>query len=270
MQPDLEQFLRRVMRDGEHSLRTFVACSPSSVLERAILGSGIQHLRRCIVAITTERLIQIAVHRDLSPRGALSQIWWGDVKSFRVSMIRRTLVLTFRSGRTQRFTDLAFGDAQAIHDLIAPLAGRGQTTVNKGRESLCALCMTQLRPGSPACPNCHAPMRRRGHAIKLAWWSAGGGYHYLGFPHLAVLAGMIEIGFYAVFAFAIVAALQRHGLMGAIVAVCTTVLFVEWKAAVISHTASLANEATLDLRPRHDGDETLVEILEDAMQWMVK
>lgn len=258
----------RLLRDGEQLIRTFIASSPTSLLERAILGSGVQHLRRCIVALTTVRIVQIAVNRDLTPRGALSQISWGDVKSFQLASLRRTLTITFRNGNRQRFSDLAFADVQVLRELLPDLVGRGMPTAVKEREALCAACLTSLRPASGECPNCHAPMKRRAHAVRLAWWSAGGGYHYLGFPQMAVLAGMIEIFFFAAFLLALATSFQRHGLIGAIGVLSTTVLFIEWKAMIVAHTASLASEITLDASRRPDGEETLFDVIEDAMRWI--
>ncbi|HEX7421298.1 MAG TPA: hypothetical protein VF505_15520, partial [Thermoanaerobaculia bacterium] len=78
---DADSLLQRVLRPDEQLLRTFISCSPAPFLERTLLGSGLQHLRRAIVAVTNERVILIAVTRDLTPRGAVSQIAWGDVKS---------------------------------------------------------------------------------------------------------------------------------------------------------------------------------------------
>jgi hypothetical protein len=268
MHPDIDPLLERLMREDERVLRTFVACTPSPLLERAFLGSGLQHLRRCIVAVTSERIVQIAVHRDLTPRGAVSQISWGDVRSFHVAPIRRALVIRFRNGKTQRFSDLSFADAHALRDLLPPLIGHGQMTSSKARESLCAACLTPLRPGSPACPRCHAPMKRRSHAAKLAWWSAGGGYHYLGFPQMALLAGIIDFVFFAALLLSLVSALHRNGLDAAIIVVCITIVFIEWKALIVAHTASLASETTLDRVRRRDGEETLFDVLGDAVKWV--
>jgi hypothetical protein len=270
MLADIAPLLDRLRRDGEELLHTFVACSPASLGERIVLGSGVQHLRLGVIAVTTQRLVFIAVTRHLRPRGSVSQIWWGDVKSVRVSTIRRTVVITFRNGRTQRLTDLAFGDASKLATILRDLPGTGLPTSAKEREPLCAACLAPLRPNVTSCANCHMRMKRRGHATKLAWWSAGGGYHYLGFPHMAMLAGMIEIAFLGIFVFALAHAITSHGLAGSIAAICTLIVFIEWKALVVSHTASLANELIVDATPPRDGSETLLEVIDDAMQWIYR
>lgn len=263
---DAHSVLQRVLRHGEQPLRTFVACSPSRFLERTILGSGLQHLRRALIAITNERIVMVAVNRDLTPRGAISQIALGNVQSVRVGLLRRTVVLTFRNGNRQRISDLTFSDAQALRELLPPLAGRGQMTAAKEREPLCAECLKPLRPGVPSCPNCRTPMKRSSHAAKLAWWSAGGGYHYLGFRQMALLAGIIDFCFVAAFLIFGVGAMQRHGLSGSIALLCTTVLFIEWKVAIVAHTASLANEMTIDVRRvRDEADDTIFDLIDDAL-----
>lgn len=264
---DADALLRRVLHSDERLLRTFVACSPSPLLERTLLGSGLQHLRLAVVAVTNERMILIGVHRDLAPRGAISQISWGDVKAVRVGVLRRTVSVTFRNGKRQRFSDLTFGAAHALRELLPRLAGNGQMTAAKEREPLCFECLRVLRPGATACPNCHSPMRRRSHAARLAWWSAGGGYHYLGYRQMALLAGLVDFVFVAVFLVAGAVALQHHGLGGAITFLCTTILFIEWKAAIVAHTGSLAREMSLDRRPR-DGEETIFDVIDDALQWL--
>ncbi|GAC1403033.1 MAG: hypothetical protein NVSMB68_16580 [Thermoanaerobaculia bacterium] len=265
---DAGPMLQRILREDEPLLRTFVACTPSPLLERSILGSGLQHLRRAIVAVTNERMILIGVHRDLSPRGTVSQISWGDVKSARVGVLRRTVVLRFRNGTRQRFSDLSFEAAGAMRELLPPLVSSGKMTAAKEREPLCAGCLRVLRPGATLCPNCRAPMKRRSHAARLAWWSAGGGYHYLGFRQMALLAGLVDFLFFVAFLLSGIAALQRHGLSGAIALLCTTVLFIEWKAVIVAHTTSLANEITLDVASSRDGSETIFDVIDDALQWM--
>ena len=265
---DADSLLQRVLRPDEQLLRTFVACSPSPFLERTLLGSGLQHLRRAFIAVTNERIVMVAVNRDLTPRGAISQIALGDVKSVRVGLLRRTVVLTFRNGNRQRISDLTFSDAQALRELLPPLAGRGRMTAAKEREPLCAECLKPLRPGVPSCPNCRTPMKRGSHAAKLAWWSAGGGYHYLGFRQMALLAGIVDFCFIAAFLLSGIAAMQRHGLAGATALLCTTVLFIEWKAAIVAHTASLANEMTIDAQRRREGEDTIFDVIDDALQWL--
>jgi hypothetical protein len=111
-------------------------------------------------------------------------------------------------------------------------------------------------------------MKSRSHAAKLAWWSAGGGYHYLGFTRMAVLTGLVELCFFAVFVVAAAAAFQRNGLSGAIAFVCLTILFLEWKMIVVAHTASLANETTIDLEQRRPENETLFDIMDDSVRWI--
>ncbi len=265
---DAELLLQRVLHSDEHLLRTFVACSPSPLAERSILGSGLQHLRRAVVAVTYERMILIAVHRDLTPRGAISQISFGDVREIRVRAWRRTVVIVFRNGTRQRFSDLTFGAVQALGELLPPLAGRGQMTAAKAREPLCAGCLRVIRQGAPACPYCHAPMKRRRHAARLAWWSAGGGYHYLGFRQMALLTGLIDFFFFAALLLAGLATLRHLHLDAAIALLCTIVLFIEWKAAVVHHTASLAEEMTLDLDRKHDGNDTIFDVIDDALRWL--
>ena len=267
MNPALDAVQQRILRDGETTLRTFVACSPAPLFERAVLGSGLEHLRRAFVIVTNERMILIGVHRDLTPRGAISQISWGDVRSCTIAQVRRTLILRFRNGSKLRFSDLSFADAHALRDLLPRLSGHGQMTSTKEREPLCAACLAPLRPASPSCPNCQAPMKRRGHAVKLAWWSAGGGYHYLGFPQMALLAGIVELVFIAAFVLTLTAVLQWQGIAAAIAVVCLTIVFLEWKAVIAAHTASLANETTLDVN-RREGEDNLFDVLEDAMRWL--
>jgi len=140
-------------------------------------------------------------------------------------------------------------------------------TAAKEREPLCAGCLQPLRPNAPNCPNCHAPMKRRSHATRLAWWSAGGGYHYLGFRQMALLAGLIDFCFFAAFLLSAIEAMQRHGLAGATALLCTTVLFIEWKATIVAHTASLAKETIIDVRRDRDGSDTIFDVIEDALQW---
>lgn len=61
--------------------------------------------------------------------------------------------------------------------------------------------------------------------------------------------------------------MQKHGLTGAIAMLSTTVLFIEWKVAIVAHTASLANEITIDAkRVRDEADDTIFDLIDDALQ----
>ncbi len=237
--------LEDVVRDDETLLRSFICCSPSPLLERTLLGSGVQHLRLAIAGITTKRIILIGINRDQTFRGCVSQIAWGDVKSATIATVRRSMVLTFRNGTKQRFSDLTFADAKELREIVPPLVGQGPMSASKERERLCGACLNVLRPGSASCPNCHAPMKRRDRATRLASWSSPAGYFYLGFTPMALLAGLMDVIFFAAFLLSGYAALQRH-LFGTTALLCVTVLFLEWKALVIAHTTSLANETALD------------------------
>jgi len=152
--------LQRLMRGEEEVRGIVVACSPSPLLERALLGSGVQHLRRCIVVISSQRIVQIAVNRDLTLRDAVSQIAYGDVRQVRFGRLRRTMTLIFRNGQKQRFTDLTFADLQLLQEIIPPLLGHAQPTPAKGREWLCGACLAVLRRGSAVRSDWHAPMKR--------------------------------------------------------------------------------------------------------------
>ena len=239
----VDPILQRLMQ-GEEQLRgVVVACSPSPLLERTLLGSGAQHLRRCIVAVTTERIVQIAVHRDLTLRDAVSQIFFGDVRSARFGRLRRTMTIVFRNGKKQRFTDMTFADMQELRGMMPLLIGHGQATPAKGRQWLCGSCLAALRRGSPFCPNCHTPMKRRDQAVKLAWWWPGGGYGYLGFPQMATLAAIVESGLFILLLIALASALRFHN---ALAVVWLTIIFCQWKAAVAAHAGSLAWETQID------------------------
>jgi hypothetical protein len=239
----VDSILQRLIQGEEEVRGLVVACSPAPLLERALLGSGVQHLRRCIVAVTTNRIVMIAVNRDLSLRDAVSQISYGDIRSVRFGRVRRTMTLTFRNRKKQRFTDLTFADVDLLRKIVPPLIGRGLPTPAKGREWLCGSCLAILRRGSPFCPNCHAPMKRRDQAVKLAWWWPGGGYGYLGFPEMATLTAIVEAGLVVLFLLAVGSALRFDS---ALAVVWLTIIICHWKAAVAAHAGSLAWETQLD------------------------
>ncbi|HEV8658710.1 MAG TPA: hypothetical protein VGS96_08775 [Thermoanaerobaculia bacterium] len=239
----VDPILQRLIQGEEEVRGLVVACSPSPLLERALLGSGVQHLRRCIVAVTSHRIVQIAVNRDLTLRDAVSQILYGDVRSVRFGRLRRTMTVIFRNGRKQRFTDLTFADIELLREIVPPLIGSSHPTPAKGREWLCGSCLAVLRRGSPFCPNCHTPMKRRDQAVKLAWWWPGGGYGYLGFPEMATLTAIVEAGLVVLFLIALASAMRFDS---ALAVVWLTIIFCHWKAAVAAHAGSLAWETQLD------------------------
>ncbi|HEY3055888.1 MAG TPA: hypothetical protein VGK31_08160 [Thermoanaerobaculia bacterium] len=233
----VDPILQRLIQGEEEVLGLVVACSPSPLLERALLGSGVQHLRRCTVAVTTDRIVLIAVHRDLTLRDAVSQISYGDVRSVRFGKLRRTMTIIFRNRKKQRFTDLTFADIELLQKIVPPLIGRGLPTPAKGRECLCGSCLAVLRRGSPFCPNCHAPMKRRDQAVKLAC--------------LLVL-----------FLIALASAVRFDS---ALAVVWLTIIFCLWKAAVAAHAGSLAWETQLDRDTEGRSRPTPADLIRTAM-----
>lgn len=247
-----DPFLSRMLRDHEEVVHVFLACSPAGPVERILLGSGLEHVRRCVVVLTSSRIIQIAVTRALELRDAISQIAWGDIASSSTNALLRTMTVRFRGGGVQRFSGIARADLHALRSLLPALAGIGHPTAAKGRETLCPCCLASLRRGSQVCPSCRSAMKRRDKAVRLSWTWPGGGYAYLGFPQMATLAAIVESGLVILFFLSVAAAIRPGGFLAAVAVVCITIAAVEWKAAVASHTASLSEETYLD----HDrGDE---------------
>ncbi|HSP17743.1 MAG TPA: PH domain-containing protein [Thermoanaerobaculia bacterium] len=263
----IDPILSRMLGEREEVLRVFLACSPSPLLERMSLGSGLQHLRRCIVAVTSDRIVLVAVARDLKPRDSVSQISFGDVASFTFHVVRRTMTIHFRRGTKQRFSDLSLTDVQALRDLLPPLIQNRQPTPTKERESLCACCLAVLRRGSQVCPHCHAPMKRRDEAIRLSWWWPGGGYGYLGFPEMATLTAIVESGIAVLFVLAAMAMTGVHRMVAATAIVALTILFLEWKSAVAAHAARLTEETIFDRDAEGDPRPTPADILLAAVRW---
>ncbi|HSP34182.1 MAG TPA: hypothetical protein VLU46_07705 [Thermoanaerobaculia bacterium] len=96
----------------------------------------------------------------------------------------RTMTLHFRSGQSQRFSDLGRGDLDVLREVWCSVALQRDERRAEARR----YTRGSGQRGSQVCPSCRSPMKRRDKALRLSWARPGGGYAYLGFPQMTTIA----------------------------------------------------------------------------------
>jgi hypothetical protein len=183
--------LRAVLRPGETVLLAAPACSPMSLMEQWTTGWVIYYLKRCLLVVTDRRILELAVRRDLSPRGSVVEIDHGGVVQAKVSsFFSRSLALRYFRGGGDVFPQLDGKAAAKLKALLPSLTGKG-TAAHEGRQHLCPRCLGRLH-SVDRCPQCFLEFKTRAQATRYALLFPGGGYFYTGHPVLGTLDALVE------------------------------------------------------------------------------
>lgn len=190
----LAPLLRTLLRPGEKVLLAVPACSPMSIMEQWTTGWVIYYIKRCQLVVTDQRILELAVRRDLGPRFSACEIEHGGVAEARVSsFLSRSLRLRYRDGRTDVFPQVDAGLAAKLRALLPPLVAQAMgTSAGSGRQHLCPRCAGRL-DAPERCPRCFLEFKTRAKAVKYSLLFPGGGYFYTGHPVMGVMDALVEL-----------------------------------------------------------------------------
>ena len=190
----LSPALSPLLEPGERVLLAAPACSPAGVIEQLTTGWVIYYLKRCVLVLTDRRIVQVMTKPNLTSRGSLAEIRYGDVVESKVSvLLGRKLTFRYRDQRSESFTQLEPASVKKLKVLLPTLTAHGAASAGAGgRQHLCPRCATRLPSGVYRCPTCFLEFKTPEAALKYSVLFPGGGYFYTGHPVLGILDALAE------------------------------------------------------------------------------
>lgn len=190
----LVALLRQFLEPDESIVLAVRGRSPVSTLEAISTGWVIYYARRCVLVVTSKRILHIPVRVNLSPRKSIAEARYGDIATLKFrAFLGRALALTYKSGKRETFSAIPSAEFKKLKMVLNAPPSEGPVTEAGERRHLCPKCMSPLRKDTYECPTCRLEFKSRGQAVRRALLVPGGGWFYTGYPMLGVLYGLIEV-----------------------------------------------------------------------------
>ncbi len=156
-------------------------------------GWIIVYIKRCLLVVTTSRILHLPAKSDFSTRQSVAEISLGDIVQAKVSsFLGRALTLKYRNGKTEKFVYVDGKVVRKLKQILPGLTGKGEQSTTGGRRHICPRCAQPLEPRHYACRQCFLEFKDRSRAIKYSILYPGGGYFYTGHPVLGILDALAE------------------------------------------------------------------------------
>lgn len=183
-------FLLPFLDEGEKIFHITTGCSHVSILEWLLTGWIAFVLKRSLFIFTNKRIFHVPTGRGFSYRSSIAQIFYGDCRE--IFMKGRTLVVRYRTGKTEKFISIASREKKKIKSLLT-LPLENQQTETPQRTHLCPRCTSPLTPGQYSCPHCHLLFKDKATARKISILCPGGGYFYARHIFLGLADAAVEL-----------------------------------------------------------------------------
>jgi hypothetical protein len=184
-------FMKPFLKEDEKIILATTGCSPMSVLEQLLTGWIIFYLKRSLFVFTNKRIIQVPTKANYSYRGSIAQILYADCQN--VAMKRRTLVITYKNGKKEKFYYIAGRERKKIKALLKTISLEGEKSKSQGRINLCPRCTKELIKDEYTCPHCRLVFKDKAEGKKVSIIYPGGGYFYTGHPFLGFGDAVTEL-----------------------------------------------------------------------------
>jgi hypothetical protein len=189
----LAPLLKQFLDPDETILVAARATSPHSTLAAVTTGAYIHYVKRCILVVTSRRILHIPTRPDFSPKQSIAQALYGDIAAIKFrGFLGRDVRLTYKSGRKERFSSIPSRDFKKLKAVLGAFPREGPPTPARERHHLCPKCMSPLAKGRYACTVCRLEFKNREVAMRRALLIPGGGWFYTGHTILGVLYALIE------------------------------------------------------------------------------
>jgi hypothetical protein len=186
--------LKQFLEPDEIILLAVRGRSPVSTLETLSTGWTIYYARRCVLVVTSKRILHIPTRANFRPKRSIAEVRYGDIAMLTFpTFLSRALALKYKSGKRERFSAIPSGEFKKLKVVLDALPKEGPTSEAGERRHLCPKCMSPLRKDTYACPTCRLEFKSRRQAVRRALLLPGGGWFYTGYPMLGVLYALIEV-----------------------------------------------------------------------------
>jgi hypothetical protein len=184
-------FLGPFLRPGERVRLITTACSPFTVLEQLTTGYAILYLKRTMLVVTDERILQVLTNRNFVYRDSIAEIRFEDCASMKQSF--SALKIEYRNGTKERFLYVAGAERRRLKDFLkaktfAPTGGG-----SAARTHLCPRCMKPLQHDVYECGACRLEFKSLEEGRRRALLFPGGGYFYTGHWFIGIADALMEL-----------------------------------------------------------------------------
>lgn len=177
-------FIKPFLKEGEKIVLVTSGCSPVSILEQLVTGWIVFYLKQALFVFTNKRIFHVPTKANYSYRNSIAHILYADCRS--IVMKGRTLVVTYKNGKQEKFFYVAGRERKKIKTLLPTLPLEGAQSTTPERTHLCPRCTKELIKEKYICPHCHCEFKDEGEAKKISIVYPGGGYFYTRHPFLGI------------------------------------------------------------------------------------
>jgi hypothetical protein len=190
-------FLKPFVEVTEKILVVTTGYSPTTVIEKYLIGWLFVYLKRSLFVFTDQRIYHIPTTPVYKYRGSIAQIQYGACKS--IGIKGRSLVVEYKKGgRIEKFFGIAGKEKKKIISLLKTLPIGKQPPEVAERSFLCPRCAAPLSENKYTCGKCDLKFKTPVFAVLSAILFPGGGYFYTRQYLLGSMAAILELFLFVV------------------------------------------------------------------------
>jgi hypothetical protein len=190
----LVAMLKQFLEPDETIVLAVRGRSPISTFEAISTGWVIYYARRCVLVVTSRRILHIPTRANFRPKKSIAEVQYGDIAALKFrTFLGRALALAYKSGKRETFSAIPSAEFKKLTMVLDARPREGPASEAGERRHLCPKCMSPLRKDTYECPTCRLEFKSRRQAVRRALFVPGGGWFYTGDPMLGVLYGLIEL-----------------------------------------------------------------------------
>lgn len=185
-------FIKPFIKENERVLLITTGYSPTSTIEKYLIGWLFIYLKRSLFVFTNKRIFHIPTTPIYSYRNSIAQILYSYCKS--IYMNGKSLVVDYtRYGKEEKFLGIAGKEKNKIKQLLKTIHLEAKEGEASKRIHLCPRCTNELSKGSYVCESCKLKFKTNTAAIIISIIFPGGGYFFTRQYFLGTIAALTEI-----------------------------------------------------------------------------
>jgi hypothetical protein len=185
-------FLKPFMRADEKIYLITTGYSPTTLMEKLLVGWIFIYLKRSLLIFTNRRIIHVPTTPIYRYRNVITEIAYASCSSIQIKG-RAMLVKYKKKGVVERFFGISGKEIKKIREILKRVTQQGGVAPEARRVNICPQCGANLATKINSCETCALKFKSKGLAATLAILFPGGGYFYARQIVLGLLAAVVEI-----------------------------------------------------------------------------
>lgn len=189
--------LKYILEEGEEILLASRSVSPFTHLEELTTFAWIYVIKRCLLVLTSRRILHFPSNYRFKPADSISQIRFQDIESFKG---KGRITFRYKNGTREFFSRVRNGK-RLVQLLKKSVTASSKSSPYAARQHLCPRCAAPLGRNRFSCPRCRFRFKRPRTAGLYSIFLPGGGYFFTRHPLLGLGSAVTELAllFTAVF-----------------------------------------------------------------------